>query len=454
MFKQEQSTTKLIPDAYAELLEQFTNIKIDNKVSLSPTQDKAYKLFLQNKNVLVIGSAGVGKSVVIKYIKEHTNNAQIYITATTGVASYNISGMTLHSYMGFGTGVGSLEFLLKKIYKRGDIIQRIKNTDVLVIDEISMLSAELFEKINLILQKIRRNEKFFGGIQLILSGDFYQLLPVFKGEYQKDKRLLIQSPLFNRYFTENNTVVLQTNYRQKDDQQYSSILSKIRINNPLSALDLELLYSRIIRPKNQNVIEIVPLNETARKINQKNLDALQGKAYTFRPKFTGGYDTCSYLKTELTRQFEQKGLMEVTLKREARVMLIKNLNTNLGLINGSIGTIKTITNSEVTVEFDNGQTVIISPETWELEDPVNETKCQAVQIPLILAYAITIHKSQSLSLNEAIIHLERTFCDHQVYVALSRVKTLNGLYLTSFSEDTIRLNQQVHNFFENNLKQN
>ena len=444
MFKQEQIKTKIIPIEYQDLLKDFANIDItkENDIKLSDTQQTAYNLYSNGKNVLILGSAGVGKSVLIRYIKDNTLHKKIYVTATTGIAAYNISGMTIHSYIGFGTGDGNLEYNIRKVMKNQETKRRIRNTDILIIDEISMLSAELFEKINEILKVVRGNCKLFGGIQVILTGDFFQLLPVFKNK--EDTRLLIESDIFLSNFTEKNTIQLIKNYRQENDIQYAELLQRLRKGDH-TFKDIELLKSRITLDVPETVIRLVPLNALANRINEVELKKINNtNTKTFIPNFTK--DQCKYLRYELERQFKSKNLDILKLKVGARVMLVKNLDVQKGLINGSLGTIKEFSNNFPIVLFDNGIELLIDYYLWELEDTETNKKCEARQLPLILAYAITIHKSQSLTLNKACISLSSCFCDHQVYVALSRLKTINGLFLTDFDENQIKVNEDILNF--------
>jgi len=260
---------------------------------LSPSQQIAFKLFKDGKNILLLGPGGVGKSTCIKTFEEYAikNNKNVYLTATTGIAAYNIEGMTLHSFMGFGTGDGELSFLLKRILKKKNIVQRIIETDILIVDEISMLSAELFEKMDTICKKIRRSNLFFGGIQMVFSGDVLQLLPVFnqiqtKMDMSIDTRLIVESQLFHNMFNKKNIIVLKENFRQKDSKAFVDLLNRLRIGQHTDE-DIRLLKTRLLSTSKRNklnldnIIHLVTSNKKAQSINSSKLNKLSGPSHTY-----------------------------------------------------------------------------------------------------------------------------------------------------------------------------
>ena len=453
-----------------ELLKKV-NINIDINDNLSDTQKIAFELFKNGKNLLILGAAGCGKSFLIKtmqeYIKIENNKKKMYLSSTTGISAYNIGGITIHSFMGIGTGEMEIVVLIKRVYRKKMYRERIINTDILVIDEISMLSAELFEKLNKICQHIRKNNAFFGGIQIILTGDLNQLLPVFnrnikftKGEEQ-DSRLIIESPDFIKEFnkTHENIINLKENFRQKNDTTFINLLLRIREGKHTDE-DINILKSRLnVKPKSVNPpLYLVSSNKSAQHINCTNLEKIKepvNKYITEYKKSNKDKDTeiDDLLVKELQFQFTQKGIDTLELKKGARVMLTKNMDINNGLVNGSIGTIDSFIHVEngqefPVVIFDNiPEKQLISPVSIELE--LDNRKASATQLPLMLAYACTIHKSQSLSLDSAVLDLGDCFTDAQIYVALSRVKSLDGLYLKSFNPAKIKVNQKMTKYLNN-----
>ena len=453
---------------FQELLKEI-DINVDVDDNLSKSQKCAFELFKNGENLLILGVGGSGKSFLLKtmeeYIKTNCRNKNMYVCSTTGISAYNIGGMTIHSFMGIGTGEMPVDVLIKRIKRRKVYKERIMRCDILVIDEVSMLSAELFEKLNIICREIRRDKRFFGGIQVVLTGDFLQLLPVFnknKELYdQVDERLIIESDLFNKMFNKKNIITLKENFRQKNDKKFIDLLLRIR-DGSYTKEDIKLLKTRKISDINKceldNIVNLVAGNKKAQVINDVQLNKLD----TPKVKYVSSYissgmnkDVQDLLMNELKFQFGQRGINELTLKKGARVMLIKNLDVSVGLVNGAIGTIvdfipdpsQDVNYSIPVVEFDStGIKYPISVATWELE--IDGCKGMACQVPLMLAYAITIHKSQSLTLESAVLDLSDCFCEHQVYTALSRLKSLNGVYLKSFNEKRIKVNNKMREFLD------
>lgn len=469
-FKQTQLKSDTLPQSIREMLGEQPDFDTDSlKIgeNLSDTQKKAFEKFKKSESLLVIGSAGCGKSKLVKTMQEYNlenDNKNMYITATTGIASYNIEGCTINSFMGIGTGDRDISFLVKRVSRNKDIVERLRETDILVIDEISMLSASLFEKINLICQHFRKNKTFMGGIQVILTGDPMQLIPVFNQNNEmftepEDTRLIIESKQFNDKFNKknDNIIVLNKNFRQLNDQSFINMLLRIRKGNQTDQ-DIQLLKNKcenfnkelkVLTTKKISPVHLVTTNKKAQIINETNLKKLVGKEYKYKAEFNNFGDSkecIEILKRELDSQFKQKGLLELSLKNGARVMLIKNLDVSIGLINGAIGTITSLNTNSINILFDNGQHKIITKVDWDLE--MNNCIVRAKQIPVILAYSLTVHKTQSITLTHAILDISDAFCDHQIYVALSRLCSFNGLLLKSFNPDKITINQKMKTFVE------
>ena len=428
-----------------------SSIPIEYNLDLSSTQKEAFDKFKSGESLLILGSAGTGKSKLVKefykHVKKNSSDKMMYITSTTGISAYNIGGITINSFMGIGTGEDSLEVLIKRLRYKIAIKDRIRRTDILVIDEISMMSAAIFEKINSIFQILKRSKKPFGGVQIILTGDFLQLETVFSNN-NGDNRLIIESDLFKKIF-EKSTVILKENFRQSSDKEYIDILMRIRKGN-YNQNDIDILKTRLLKKNTSDDltkhVHLVSSNWKAQQINNRYLDMINEKDYHYHTIYSknGDKDTCEMLCKELKVQFVQKGIESLVLRKGCRVLLIKNLDVESGLVNGSIGTVVELFTDTVRVSFDNGITEIINRVEWELE--IDNAKVICKQIPLMLSYSITIHKSQSLSLESAVLDLSDCFCNHMVYVALSRVRSLSGLYLKSFDPVKITVNEKLLHF--------
>ncbi len=433
----------IINSNYEELLSEYLDSFSFFDYDLSEEQKTAFNKFKNGDNLLLLGAGGTGKSVLIelfkKYINTNYKNKFIYLTATTGIASYNINGMTINSFMGFGNGDLELFRLIEKIKKNKEALHRILRTDILVIDEISMLSSELFEKINVILKYFRKSQQLFGGIQVVFSGDFLQLEPVFTSKNVNNK-LLYENKEFLENFNKHNSIILKYNYRQKSDNNYTDILNRIRLNEH-SEDDIFFIKGLMDNEVDGEPIELVSSNRIANEKNQKQLNNLNSTEFVYK-KIIIKKD-CDILAEFLTKQFDKLGLHEIKLKKGCKVLLIKNINVENGLVNGASGMIIDLSPSHVTVQFDNGNVADVNYMEWSVEDPINENKVCFSQIPLILAYAITIHKSQSLTLTSASLDLKDCFCNHQVYVALSRMTNSKNIHIKSFNEKKILVNRKT-----------
>lgn len=467
MYNQTQVTseTGFLSKEIKELLE-LQDITIEDETDLSKSQKKAFKVFKKGGNVLIIGQAGVGKSKSIKVFEEYSMKnfpeKKFYITASTGISAYNIGGVTIHSFLGIGTGNGDKERILRRVMNKKDIVKRIRETDIIVLDEASMISAEIFELIDYLLKKVRKNNGAFGGIQFILSMDPLQLLPVFKsinGE-KLDERLIVESEVFKSIFKKKNVIMLLENFRQMNNPEFIDILSRIRLGI-YTKEDIEKIKGRMMKKMNtkelkgsEGAISIVTSNRKAQIINNKNYDKLEGDEMEYGSKIMSSgksRETCEILEKELEKQFDIKGLKKLKLRSGARVMLVKNLNTGIGLVNGAIGTVMEFVDGIPKVKFDNGVEEMIDFMDWTIE--IDENKGIGIQLPLILAYALTSHKVQGLTLDKVICDLSDCFCEAQVYVVLSRARNINSLYLKTFDEKKIRVNKVMLDFLALNFKE-
>ena len=408
----------------------------------------------ENKNILLHGCGGAGKTYMLKEIARHmiARNKNVCCTATTGIAAinlslkeYGISGSTLHSWSGVGLGNGSDSFLVSMVLKNVNAVKRWRNTDLLIVDEISMLGGSFIDKLDYVGRSIRRcADKPFGGIQVIFSGDFLQLPPV------NDKWAFTSFAWREFEFT---SFILEQPKRYPNVQWFEMLLRIRKGQHTLE--DVKFLHTRVTAyqeykksiESNKDVVIVKPTILYSKKIdveaeNEKEINKLPGKFKEFVAT-----DLFTAITSHAKYEYYIKPLDEtipkvLCFKVGAQVMLKANLDPAMGLVNGSRGVITELHEDSVGVKWVNGNTDTISPHVWEQED--KDGKMKRSQIPLILAWCITIHKSQGATLDFAVGNLgPSVFCDGQAYVALSRVRSPEGLLLTEFYPLSIKTNKEA-----------
>lgn len=405
-----------------------------------------------NKNVFITGRAGTGKSTLLNYFRKNTKKKAV-VLAPTGVAAINVSGQTIHSFFKFKPSI-TLQGVKKK-YKDGDEKNLYAKLEVIIIDEISMVRADLLDCVDRFL-RLNGPDKTspFGGIQMIFIGDLYQLPPVVIGHEREIFREHYKSPyFFSANVFENlemEMVELEKIYRQTDDE-FIRLLNTIR-NNSAEEIDLAALNERCdpeFSPAADDFyICLTSTNDQADKVNREELQKLRGKKHVFSG-FTEGEFGKEYLPTAL----------ELELKIGAQVMMLNN-DSGGRWVNGTIGKIIDIQMGEmgeeiIVVDLDNGKRVEVSQHTWEiskffLKDGQLDSEMigSFTQYPLRLAFAVTIHKSQGKTFQKVIIDIGRgTFAHGQMYVALSRCTTFEGMVLRKpIQKHHIRMDYEVVKF--------
>ncbi|SNX84453.1 related to PIF1 - DNA helicase involved in mitochondrial DNA repair and telomere length control [Melanopsichium pennsylvanicum] len=453
------------------------NTKSVNKIFLSQEQRKVLQMVVEeSKSVFFTGSAGTGKSVLLREIikelrRKHARRPDsVAVTASTGIAACNIGGVTVHSFSGIGLGKESTAELTSKIRKNRKAAARWARTQVLIIDEISMVDPALLDKLEEIARLIRKKpDKPFGGIQVVITGDFFQLPPVIPGS---NVTFAFDAQCWNKVMQ--HKVNLTQVFRQKDES-FVTMLNEMRFGklsqktiDAFKKLERVPTYDEDIVPT-----ELFPRREDVDRANMDRLNALQTESQSYRAQDGGS------LVGEARERVLQNSIALPVLhvKKGAQVMLIKNLDETL--VNGSVGkVIDFMDDSEydkqtgaldamtelskedrdkinrptsarkwplVRFHLANGQTrdYLTRPETWKTELPDGEIQASRMQVPLILAWAMSIHKSQGQTLPCCKINLNRVFERGQAYVALSRATSLEGLQVIGFRADKVMAHPRV-----------
>lgn len=414
-------------------------------------------LFVKNTgtSIFLTGKAGTGKTTFLRALKDKLPKRMV-VVAPTGIAAINANGVTIHSFfqLPFAPYVPNSIFKTEGIFRVSKEKQRILRTlDLLVIDEISMVRADLLDSVDMVLRRYRDRSKPFGGVQLLLIGDLQQLSPVVRDEEWTLLGKYYDSPYFFSSLalkqTGYITIELKHVYRQ-NDLEFLSLLNKIR-DNKADQDTFNRLNNRYIPnfvpPSDTDYIRLVTHNYQAQSINEGKLAELPGASRQYKASITGEFPEQSY-PTEFVLE----------LKENAQVMFVKNDSTGKGrYYNGMLGKVVSTTPRGVTVKGnETGELIDLLPEEWtnakyvlnkdthEIEEEVEGT---FKQFPLRLAWAVTIHKSQGLTFEHAIIDAQHSFAHGQTYVALSRCKTLEGLVLSSpLSTNAVICDEKVHQF--------
>lgn len=442
-------------------------------------QNTIFKLAVQfvnqtNRHLFLTGKAGTGKTTFLRYIYNHTPKKTV-IVAPTGVAAINAGGVTIHSFFQlpfgaylpvtkpvWGSDYGQFHTIysfLKNAKVSKERRELIQEMELLIIDEVSMVRADLLDTIDASLRHIRRNPQPFGGVQVLYIGDLFQLPPVVKDDEWNVLRQYYKTPFFFGAHVIEQTAPLYLEltkiYRQKDST-FIEILNNIR-NNKVLQSDLDTIHQfykpDFQPPRDQNYITLTSHTAKADTINRSELEALNTEVRTFKAEITGDFGEKSFPADEV-----------LELKENAQIMFIRNdKGDNRRYYNGKIATIKSIAADSITVEFPDGTDIVLEKESWKNikyqfnndndsfeEKVLGEFK----QYPIRLAWAITIHKSQGLTFEKAIIDAGASFAAGQVYVALSRLTNMEGMVLLSqIKPSSITADQSVLEFCKRGVEE-
>jgi ATP-dependent DNA helicase PIF1 len=450
-----------------------------NREDLDVVQEYALQCYENRENIFLTGPGGTGKSSLIRFMVETSNqrNDNVQVCAMTGCAAIllNCNATTLHSWSGIKMAKGKNCEIITNIKNNKKVASTWRKTNILILDEVSMLSVRTLELLNEIAMVVRNNKKPFGGMQLVFSGDFYQLPPIGDAE-DGSGQFCFQSPLWNELFPIDNHIELTKLFRQKDPV-YKRILNNIRCG-VIEKEDMVLLKNRLQvqydKEANNGVVptKLYSTKASVDKINQQEFDKLTTPSYEYhiiqkedcisnldsgKPFSTPFIEKHRKQITKMQKEMEFRYLTEnspiekmLCLKEGANVMCTVNLDIESGICNGALGVITSFAQSvsgppHPVVLFSNGVKREFHIKYWQSE----EYPILAVgQIPLKLAWAMTIHKSQGATLSMGEIDIGNTIFEcGQTYVALSRIQSLEGLYLRAFNPTKIRVNTKVQDFY-------
>lgn len=414
------------------------------------TQDEALTILKTGKNVFLTGEPGSGKTHTVNrfvsWLREH--GVEPAVTASTGIAATHIAGHTIHSWSGIGVRQELTKYDLNRITSNKRVINRVNSAHTLIIDEISMLSARTFALVETACRAIRGGSIPFGGLQVVLVGDFFQLPPIVAREEENTTEenifgagiaetqslFAFNSPLWRALKL--NVCYLSEQYRQ-DDKVFLEILSAIR-SGTISAQHRDMLETRLTHQVADGATQFFPHNADVDRVNSAKLLKLSGEARVFDMESHGSKQIVDRLK---------RGCLSpetLTLKIGAKVMFTKNDISRHRFVNGTLGTVSEFSkeNGGPIVKTNTRRTIIAEPMEWSIEDG-GRVLARIAQIPLRLAWAITVHKSQGMSLDAAHMDLSDAFEYGQGYVAISRVRTLAGLSFSGWNDRALEVHPEI-----------
>jgi ATP-dependent DNA helicase PIF1 len=400
-------------------------------------QAQAMQVMMSGENVFLTGAPGAGKTYVLQQFITAAQSAgkRVAVTASTGIAASHLGGMTIHSWSGLGILDRLSEHDLERLANTDRLIKRYNSTDILVIDEVSMLHGYRLDMINALAKRLRENDRPFGGLQVILIGDLFQLPPVSRGSLAEE--FVHTSAAWQELSP--HICYLTEQHRQASHHSLLELLVAMR-GGALEDHHVQLLQERLGRQPDAGVpvTRLYTHNIDVDTINKKHLLALETESRTYVMETKGAQAKVEQLAKTLLAP------PELELRIGAEVMFVAN-NFAEGFVNGSRGTVIDFQYGLPVVRLLAGRELRVDLHTWSLTEDGN-VRAEISQLPLRLAWAITIHKSQGMSLDAAIVDLSRAFAPGMGYVALSRVRSLDGLYLAGINQAALVLHPLITDF--------
>jgi hypothetical protein len=411
-----------------------------SKTQLTPCQERALVALKSDRNVFVTGGAGSGKSFLVRYFLKEQNPKEFPVLASTGAAAVLVGGRTFHSFFGLGIFEGGLEATIEKACRKREVARRLKKIKGFVVDEVSMLSGPTLHAAEIICRRLRDSDLPWGGLRVVAVGDFAQLPPVerssgFGSAAQKNWAFL--HPVWEWSGFEAQYMRTQTRCR---DEQYMRILNFIRagIVNPEVA---DYLNGKLVEEDIEfDGTRLFPRREQTDRFNLLKLEQLPSVTHTFETIYTGDSRAADQLR-------KYSPINEsLSLKEDALVMLRQN-DPQGRWVNGTTGHIETISPIRLGIRLLNGRRVDIEKSTFSLLDADGQTTAAAINFPLTLAYACTIHKAQGATLDRLWVDLKSLWEPGQAYVALSRIVQGQDLSVSSWQKSSIRVDPNVAHFY-------
>jgi ATP-dependent DNA helicase PIF1 len=394
------------------------------------TQEEALSILKSGANLFLTGEPGSGKTYTINcyiaWLRER--GVEPAITASTGIAATHVGGMTIHAWSGVGVKRELSDWDLEALLEREPLVRRVRAAKVLIIDEVSMLDAHLLGLVDRAVKTLRGSELPFGGLQVIFVGDFFQLPPVSKDE---ESQFAFESPAWEEA---NPLYCYLSEQHRQEDGDFLHLLGALR-QGELEPLHYEMLQARKQEPASGVVTRLYPHNADVDRLNNEALATIAKPERAYAMQAEGNKTLVESLK---------RGCLSperLALKEGASVMFTRN-NFEHGYVNGTLGTVVGFSPSAFPLVKTRGGVIEASPEEWRIDDR-GRTLAKITQVPLRLAWAITVHKSQGMSLDSALMDLSQAFEYGQGYVALSRVRSLDGLYLSGFNQRALEVHPAI-----------
>jgi ATP-dependent exoDNAse (exonuclease V) alpha subunit len=390
------------------------------------TQDKALEILKSGKNVFLTGEPGSGKSYTVNLFTAwlEDNYKKYAVTASTGIAATHINGMTIHSWAALGIKeLITAQHIEDILDNKPFVVRKLENAEVLIIDEVSMLSAQVIDNVDKILRGVRKIAKPFGGLQMVFVGDFFQLPPVVKDG--KKVKFAFDSEAWKAAAP---IICYLTEQHRQSDALFLEILTAMRSGNVTEAHKKALSHKPDIEPETKLFTHNVEVD----RINLEELEKIEGKERTYAMTDSG----VPFLVQMLKKSCMSPELLR--LRVGATVMFTRN-NFDEEYVNGTLGKVVELEERHIKVETKDGRTIDVDRATWEIDGG----KAEIHQYPLRLAWAITVHKSQGMSLDEARMDLSKCFEFGQGYVAISRVRTLAGLHIEGINDMAFEMHPEV-----------